>query len=276
MKSAWLQDAVLRAASVLAPGDQRAEWLEEWRSELWYIPRRGATRFCLGAFRDALWVRRNDPSPLKRSLIHLESPLGCLAFLAAAAAVSSFIAVRLPGLPRPWPAHLSAGDLLAGSISMLLMTCVFLPATGLAMGRAPANGHPVPWPGRLRRGIFLALKIALVQPVLFSGLVVLVLVGPVAPGLGVCATWILAFRWVIADQRRRCPVCLRLLANPVRIGNSSHTLLEWYGAESICTRGHGLRLMPEISASYCGKQEWLDLDDSWRGVFSEAAGARRR
>ena len=40
MNNEWLQHTILRVASLLAPGDQRAEWLEEWRSELWYVPRR--------------------------------------------------------------------------------------------------------------------------------------------------------------------------------------------------------------------------------------------
>ena len=53
-------NAILRAASLVAPAGQRAEWLVEWRSELWYVPARGAARFCLGAFRDAYWVRRNS------------------------------------------------------------------------------------------------------------------------------------------------------------------------------------------------------------------------
>src|ERR1700683_3175569 len=100
MKSEWPQYAVLRAASLLAPSEQRAEWFEEWRSELWYIPRCRATLFCLGAFRDALWLRRNlseaeRPSPMTRTGIHLESPLNCLALLATLAAASLFIAVHL-------------------------------------------------------------------------------------------------------------------------------------------------------------------------------------
>jgi hypothetical protein len=281
MKSEWLQYMVLRAASLLAPGDQRAEWLEGWRSELWYIPRREATRFCLGAFRDAVWLRRNNLSPMKRSLIYLESPLRCLTLLAILAAVSSLIAVLLPGPPQPgpWPSHMRASDLTAGCVAMFLLTCVLLPATRLAMGGARADRQPMPWPNRLRRGVFLALKIALVQPIMLCGFVVLLLAGPLvplAPQLGLFATWILTFRWVITDQRRRCPVCLRLLTNAVRIGNSSHTFLEWYGAESICSRGHGLRHIPEISASYSGRQEWLTLDDSWTSLFSEAAGVRQR
>jgi hypothetical protein len=277
MKSEWLPYTVLRAASLLAPGDQRAGWLEEWRSELWYIPRRGATLFCLGAFRDAVWLRRNNPSPVKRRL--LESPLRCLALLAALAAASLVIAVLVPGPKRgPWPPHLGARDLPGGCISMLPFTFVLLPSARFAMGRAPANLHPMPWPNRVRRGIFLTLKIALVQPIMLGGLVILVLVGPRVPieaQLGIFAMWILLFRWVLIDQRRRCPICLRLLTNPVRIGNSSHTFLEWYGAESLCSRGHGLQLIPEISASYSGKQEWLDLDDSCRDLFSETAGTRQ-
>ena len=82
---------------------------------------------------------------------------------------------------------------------------------------------------------------------------------------------ILALRWVITDQQRRCPVCLRLLTNPVRIGTPSRTFLEWYGAESTCSRGHGLLHVSEISSSYSEKPQWLRLGDSWSGLFSGAA-----
>ena len=278
MNSQWLHATVLRAASLLAPRNQRADWLQGWQSELWYVPRRGATRFCLGAFRDALWLRRNNLSPETGPLIRLNSPVHCLAFLAALAAASLLIAVLVPGPQQgPWPSHLKAGDLLAGCLSMLSLSCVILPATRLAMGGARANRPPMPWPRRLRRGIFFALKIALVQPIMFCGMVILIFIGPVvpvAPQLGIYAVWTLTYRWVIGDQRRRCPVCLRLLTHPVRIGAPSQTFLEWYGAESLCSRGHGLLHVSELSSSYSGKQEWLSLDDSWRDLFPEAAGVR--
>jgi hypothetical protein len=29
--------AILRGAALLVPCQQRAEWLSEWRSELWYV-----------------------------------------------------------------------------------------------------------------------------------------------------------------------------------------------------------------------------------------------
>jgi hypothetical protein len=126
--------------------------------------------------------------------------------------------------------------------------------------------------------MFLALKIALVQPILLCGLLVWILIAPVAPFalLGILAAWILVLRWVLTDQQRRCPACLRLLTNPVRIGNSSQTFLEWYGNESICAHGHGLSQVPEISAIYSAEQQWVSLDGSWRRLFSEVAGTRQR
>ena len=54
--------AILRTAALLVPGESRAEWLAEWRSELWYVHGNTAA-FCAGAFRDALWVRRNRRGP---------------------------------------------------------------------------------------------------------------------------------------------------------------------------------------------------------------------
>src|SRR5215467_7767681 len=97
MNNARLPYAIVRAASLLTPWDRRAEWVKEWRSELWYIPRHEATRFCLGAFRDALCLRRDNPSTAKRTgILHLESPLSCLGFLALMAAASIVIMVRLP------------------------------------------------------------------------------------------------------------------------------------------------------------------------------------
>ncbi len=277
MKIEWLPHTILRAASLLAPGDQRAEWVKEWQSELWYFPRRGAILFVLGAFRDALWLRRNwseteHRSLMKRTRTYLESPLRCLTFLATLAAVSFFIAVRLAALPQKPSLPLGVGDVPAGCAVMLLFSGLLLPGT-LAVWRTPAHCPPLPWPSKLRRGIFLALKIALVQPILLCGFVVQILMGPLGglAGLGFDAAFILALRWVITDQQQRCPVCLRLLTAPVRIGTPSRTFLEWYGIESTCPHGHGLLHISENSSRYSGKQQWLRLDDSWSGLFSAAS-----
>ena len=273
MTSEWLHHSILHAASLLAPGDQRDEWLNEWRSELWYIPRQGATRFCLGAFRDAFWLRRNNLTLAKRTGVHLESPLSCLAFLAALAAMAILIVVCLSGPLKHVPSYsgVRARDLPAGCIAMLVFSCLLLPVT-LAVGRATANRHPTPWPSTVRRGIFLAVKIALVQPIILCGFIVWMLIAPMAlfGPFAICGTWILVLRWVFMDQRRRCPVCLRLLSHPVRIGTPSETFLEWYGAESTCSRGHGLLHTSEMSDSYSRRAQWLSLDGSWSGLFPAA------
>lgn len=270
MKRAWLHDCILRAAALLAPGDQRAEWLEDWRSELWYVPRRGATLFCAGAFRDALWLRQNNLVQGSTGAA-LESPLICLAFLAALGAVGILIAIGLAGPLKQIPlySHLRARDLADGFVVTLVFSGLLLPGT-LAVWRTPANRHPTTWQSKIRRGVFLALKIALVQPILLCGLMFWNLIAPVgifAPLL-MCATWIAGLRWVITDQQQRCPVCLRLLTNPVRIGTPSRIFLDWYGAESTCSRGHGLLQVAETSGSYSKKAQWLGLGDSWRGLFS--------
>jgi hypothetical protein len=246
----WLQHTTLRVASLLAPGDQRAEWMEEWRSELWYVPSCEATRFCLGAFRDAFWLRRNNASSWKWTGIHLESPVCCLALLAILSAMSISIAVHLP-------AAAPTGDLLDAGMGLLLLSCLFLSST-LVIWRTPANRHPMPWAGRLRLGAFLVLKILLLEPLILAGFMVQIALGRFGGliGLGFNAAFILALRWAIVDQRRRCPVCLRLLSNPVVIGTSSRTFLEWYGIELICSRGHGLLQTSEISSSYSGRW-WL-------------------
>ena len=245
---------LLRAASFVTPRHRRAEWLREWRSELCYVPLDEAVRFTLGAFRDALWVRRHTArAPL--------SPLQCLTLMGAIAVASLLLALRLPGpqLP-PLPRHLRASDLPAGCVVMSVFTCLILPAIRLAMG---PNRQAMPSPGRLRRALFLTAKIALLHPVMLCGFLLMNLLSPVVPiaNIAIMASWIWAFCWVLTDQRRRCPVCLRRLTDPIRIGTPSQTLLEWYGAESACASGHGLLHSTDISST------WLRLDDSWRGLF---------
>jgi hypothetical protein len=270
MNSEWPQRAVLRAASLLAPGDQRAEWMEEWRSELWYVPRCRAMVFALGAFRDALWLRRHQSkadrlSRVKRSGTHLESPLSCLALLATLAAASLFIAVRLERM-LPFPEDHGAPSLRAAGTILLF----FLPLATVAF--TIAYSSPMPQPRKLRGWIFLGLKIALALPILQGGVLAMIVVAPGAMGLSMITASVLLFRWVFADQQRRCPECLQLLTKPVRIGTPSQTFLEWYGGESVCARGHGILHVPEISCTHSRKAQWLRLDDSWSGLFAKGGG----
>jgi hypothetical protein len=450
--------AILRSSALLVPGEQRTEWFAEWKSELWYVRQgshreRDATAFCLGAFKDAFWLRRNSPRLTVRNRLRLESPLQCGLFLAVLAAVSVFFAMRSPGprdmiLPSPYrdarnlvmistdargsawrpsisiadyqslaartqrmfsglafyqpirtqvhtteltvalassnlfellnipvpdpgerqpaaalilsrtawrkyfasdphlagrvlevagrqalvagvisadswalpgrmdawlledeqhlatlPPHskgfvlghvrasalhnqrnwrwrmslpnehggydnfecasLARGQLIVAYLLMIVLAIVILGATtSLGLGEYPPNRNSP------RRWIFLALKIALIVPIIFCGSLNLASftateIQPHALLVG----YVLAFRWALIDQRKRCPVCLRLLANPTRIGRPSQTFLEWYGTELMCLRGHGLLHVPEIPTISFNTQRWLYLDRSWSGLF---------
>src|ERR1700756_549865 len=98
-------------ASLLVPGQHRGEWCREWRSELWHVRQactpqsaplwngeREVAAFCLGAFQDALCLRRE----VGRKKIPFATTKGaaaqCMLFLVAVVAVSYGIALLLPGV----------------------------------------------------------------------------------------------------------------------------------------------------------------------------------
>ena len=459
-----LQFAILQCAASLVPSDGRPEWLREWQAELWYARElhggKQITAFCLGAFRDALWLWRNRPGPKSRKTVHLESPWHCLSFLAFLAAVSLFFAFRLPGardaiLPFPYrnadnlvmiatdgrfPTRrpsVSAAEYLSlkdhakhlfadlafyqsvrmsvrtaqrqtGKLSVAVASSNLLPLLGIPVpkqaerrfaeaiilsdaarrkyfgedsrvlgrvleiggqqatvaGIASANlrrlpgqpdalllkgeqrlavlpsqakgfvfgrmktpalhtqwsvsvpnesgnyvsfelapvtkgklilvyllmilpavlvlpvttsvalgGYPVnsllPPATRIRRWVFLVVKIALTLVIIIFGVLDLAAISSVEiQAHGLLLSYVLAFRWILRDQRARCPVCLRRLTHLVRYGQPSRTFLEWYGTELMCEKGHGLLYVPEILASSCSAQHWLYLDRSWSGLFS--------
>ncbi len=256
--------AILWIAACLVPGCQRPEWLAEWRAELWYLRQRGdrqTTAFCLGSFRDALWLRRNRP-PNGQPWLRLESPAQCLGFLGlvAAGCVSVALRYRRPDLPLP-----VQGPLLA-MLCMAVMSLPALPATtSLRLGEDPANRNGRSW-------MFFLSKIALLLPIVFLGVLDLAKITGVPIWAGplhcVLIGYVVTFRWALIDQRRRCPECLRLLKHPAPIGQPSHTFLEWYGTEFVCMKGHGLLHVPEIPTVSLPTQRWMHLDRSWSGLFS--------
>ena len=258
--------ATLRGAALLVPWRQRAEWLSEWRSELWYVRQsrgtKGVTAFCLGAFKDALWLRRNTPCQEARKMSCLESPVKSLLFLALLAAVSLLLTIRVPHARVEGEPPVRE-QLILINLHALLITFLVRPAiTSLRLGEYPANSHSPPLATRLRRWFFLAIKIALIIQILFCTSASSKLIQPY-----VWVIYLLAFRWALIDQRQRCPVCLRLLTNPTRIGRPSQTFLEWYGIELMCAKGHGLLYVPEIPTSCYSTQRWLYLDPTWSSFF---------
>ena len=141
--------------------------------------------------------------------------------------------------------------------------------TPLGLGDYPATGHAPLRAMRWRRWIFLGAKIALLLPIVCCGSLDLASIVPEGfQPHGFVIGMIIALRWALIDQRRRCPVCLRLLSHPTRIGGPSHIFLEWYGTELICGQGHGLLYVPEIPTSCYNTQRWQYLDASWSTLFS--------
>jgi len=262
MSDHW-HHAILRGAAWLVPREQRAEWLAEWSAELWYArqARRAkpeVTAFCLGAYRDAVWLRRNRPDRENRGIPRLASPARCLLLLASLAVVSLLLSVAMPDSRT----HHS----LRSFLLMIGLACLIVRVTtSLSLGEYPANRNSPPLAIRLRRWLFLAAKIALLLPIVYCGAVTLESIGNRAEGAAGLLIqpllWgsALAFRWVLRDQRKRCPVCLRLLANPVRVGRPSGSFLEWNCTELMCLRGHGLLYVPEGRTSWFNAPRWFYL-----------------
>lgn len=287
------QLAVLHSARLLVPRGQRSEWFAEWTAELEYVRQNAeaaATSFCLGAFRDAFWLRQNS-LPSTRPAAVLASPYHCIAFLAVLAAAAVFFPFR-PLFPSPPPApppmdtaNVAGVCCIVGVAMALLIACLGAIQRGLefladgfeqpmvkldlcltSLVRSqehPARRYALRGFAGVRCWVLLAAKSVLLVLIVVFGMADLGWAG----GFGIFF-FVLAFRWAVDDHRERCPVCLRRLTNPTRIGEPSHTFLDWYGTELMCDRGHGLLHVPEIHASCYNTQHWLDLDPSWSGLFS--------
>jgi len=75
-------------------------------------------------------------------------------------------------------------------------------------------------------------------------------------------------RWVLKDQRQRCPVCLRRVEHPAQVGQASRTFLDWNGTELMCMGGHTLLHVPGLPTSWFSTQRLLYLDTSWGFLFA--------
>jgi hypothetical protein len=259
-----LHIAILRNAAMIVPAPERAEWFAEWKAELWYVES-GATTFCLGSICDALWLRGRTFTA--RRVLSLDSPLRCIFLLATLVLLSYLFAFGLPSqrlfvfLSSPLGReHFAFGCFWLYLESFL----VLLTLNPLELGEYPANHFAPSFAIRLRRWLFLSVKIALFPPIICFAIIALVPIFLPA-SLILFFGWIFGLRWVLADQRQRCPVCLHLLTNPTRIGSPAQTILGSYGTELICIRGHGLLFVPGALTSWCHKQRWQYLNPSSYG-----------
>lgn len=153
----------------------------------------------------------------------------------------------------------------------LLLTGLVLPTILVVSQRTGLIPERLPIRLRAKSGMFLLAKLALLLPTLFCAPVLLgyclLNTFGLAYTLTCVAGWLLSFFWVIDDQRRRCPCCLRKLSSPAHVGDPSHTFLSFSGIELLCSEGHGLLHIPDYPTSWFRNQRWLPLDPSWRGLF---------
>jgi hypothetical protein len=78
---------------------------------------------------------------------------------------------------------------------------------------------------------------------------------------------IFGFCWTVDDQHKRCPVCLRRVTHPARVGIASRTFLAWNGTELMCRGGHTLLYIPAVPTSWFYAPRWVYLDPSWKFLF---------
>jgi len=183
-------------------------------------------------------------------------------------AEDNLLGVSLEGwLPPPETLYLFA----------LFLALLALPAiTTVSLGEYSVNPQKTSWSRRLRRWSFLGAKTALLLPIIYF----------VSVDLAYACTFfgreceayiqlvftfamcLFGLRWVLKDQRQRCPVCLRRVTHPAQVGQASRTFLDWNGTEMMCMGGHTLLHVPSLPTSWFSTQRWLYLDTSWNFLFA--------
>lgn len=162
----------------------------------------------------------------------------------------------------------------------MLLALLALPAiTSVSLGESNFCSYKPSWAGRLSRWMFLAAKMGLLlASVYFASLDIaywhtttysiraqyIQLIASFTMGL-------FGLRWILLDQRSRCPVCLRRVTHPARVGLAGRTFLAWNGTELICAGGHTLLHVPTLPTSWFETQRWLYLDTSWKFLFANSS-----
>ncbi|MGO9435395.1 MAG: hypothetical protein ACLPH3_15000 [Terracidiphilus sp.] len=159
----------------------------------------------------------------------------------------------------------------------IFLAFLALPAiTSVSLGESCFSSHKPSWTKNLCRWIFMSAKIALLLSIAYFASLDLSYWNATAYSPGseyaqlassffIC---LLGMRWVMLDQRERCPVCLRRVTHPAQVGQASRTFLAWNGTELICTSGHTLLHVPGLPTSWFGTQRWMYLDTSWKFLFA--------
>jgi hypothetical protein len=268
---------LLHTVERIVPAAEREEWSRAWQAELWYVHHRrrhrGSQRFAImtdlavGLTRDAIWLRTENWRTTFTGTAVL-----CVASLAAFSAATLLIALAFT---ESWQA-------LGSYLREPLARCLIAAPIILFVSFSTASRRPVEQTissqgvFRLKRLFFFLVKI--VQVFCLTFLLSMVVCFPLHPVLPHTADLFQMFayllfsvagmRWAMLDQEQRCKQCLQCLAQPSRVGNPSHNLLEWNGTEMSCKHGHGSLSVPEIETSWCQSSHWVELGHGWDETMS--------
>lgn len=191
-----------------------------------------------------------------RRIFSLDSPLRCLLYLACSAGLSLSLAIASGSLTFPSWSRAGAGEVAQDLLCIYATSLPFLLILNpLTLGRYPTNRYAPSLVTRLRRWFFLAVKISLLAITVVVATLALAATFPAASFI-LYFGLIFGFRWALADQKRRCPVCLNFLSNAVEIGSPAHVLVERHCSELRCARGHGSLYIPRVPTSWSAAQQW--------------------
>jgi hypothetical protein len=185
------------------------------------------------------------------------------------------IAIDLNGLPIIAPV---AGVWNVFEFAVFLALLALPAVTSVSLGESQVSSHRPGRKQRICRVLFLLAKFVLVSALgLYASLDVAYFsfngyspFGELLQLFACFAICLMGFRWAIADQRQRCPMCLRRVTNPATVGLASRTFLGWNGTELICMGGHALLHVPSLPTSWFGGERWMYLDSSWEFLFGDS------
>ena len=217
----------------------------------------------------------NDDDAPGYLIAHL-SPMGRTEMLGATVSITAHgpknTAIDLAGIRFSPPSEDPRGTFeFAIFLALLALPAV----TSVTLTESNFSGHRPNLTRRLARWFFLAAKVTVIAAIAYFASLDLAYAGidpwsPWASFVQLVSSFVLCLfglRWAVADQRQRCPVCLRRVTHPARVGIASRTFLGWNGTEMVCLGGHTLLHVPSLPTSWFGAPRWLYLDHSWDFLF---------
>lgn len=284
---------LIRMASWIVPQRLRAAWHARWSCGLrdwWILVERGElvrdataqmVRTIRTAFTDALWLRFNKAylAYCVRGPAFLLFAASCALALMAAVTGGFAVTRALIDMAAGRPAvRILSSEGPTGTLIAYTAPMVFALATGIVL--AATRRLPLEHFGWRYAGFF-ALKTGLLMAIVsllwieggtalrahIHNAALRVLGGAIGLTLVFIAAFSYALIWGFDDQRRRCPVCLRVLSWPVTI-RSWGSVFEPPITELLCEDGHGTLSMYDGQPGQMDR--WTALDASWRDLFEKS------